>query len=73
MYLMLDKRTPRRYTWGFFVFLDGLKSRLTQSHTHNTSDHLPERTRELLGSQLTPQSTGAAASHRQHDFRMRYC
>ena len=30
MYLVLDKRTPWRYTRGFFVFLDGLKSSLTQ-------------------------------------------
>ena len=30
MYLRLDRRAPRRYTWGLFVFSNGLKSRLTQ-------------------------------------------
>jgi len=29
MYLVLDKKAPWRYTRGPFVFLDGLKSRLT--------------------------------------------
>ena len=33
MYLVLDKRTPRRYTWGFFVFYNGLKSSLTQGYS----------------------------------------
>jgi hypothetical protein len=32
MYLGFDKRTPWRYTRGFFLFLDGLKSRLTQGY-----------------------------------------
>jgi len=31
MYLVLDKKAPWRYTRGPFVFLDGLKSRLTQA------------------------------------------
>jgi len=31
MYLVLDKRAPWRYTRGPFIFLDGLKSRLTQA------------------------------------------
>ena len=30
MYLRLDKRAHWRYTSGLFVFLNGLKSRLTQ-------------------------------------------
>ena len=39
MYLVLDKRTPRRYTWGFFVFLDGLKSSLTHQLKQNPESH----------------------------------
>jgi len=31
MYLVLDKGAPWRYTRGPFVFLDGLKSSLTQA------------------------------------------
>ena len=72
MYLVLDKRAPWRYTRGLFVFLDGLKSRLTQSHIHNTSDYPPERIRELLGIVLTPQATGAAVCRRLNDIRSRY-
>ena len=48
MYLRLDKRAPWRYTRGLFVFLNGLKSRLTQVHIRNTNDYLPERTHGLL-------------------------
>ena len=45
MYLRLDKRAHWRYTSGLFVFLDGLKSRLTQPHIRNTTDYQGERTR----------------------------
>jgi hypothetical protein len=37
MYLVLDKRAPWRYTRGPFVFLDGLKSRLTQRYSSISS------------------------------------
>ena len=38
MYLRLDRRAPRRYTWGLFVFLNGLKSRLTQAFAASILD-----------------------------------
>ena len=38
MYLVLDKRAPWRYTRGLFVFLDGLKSRLTHAFAASILD-----------------------------------
>ena len=39
MYLRLDKRAPWRYTRGLFVFLNGLKSRLTHQLKQNPESH----------------------------------
>jgi len=37
MYLRLDRRAPRRYTWGLFVFFDGLKSSPTHHYSYKSA------------------------------------